>query len=713
MGPPVGGCFAFGAYVLDTREHTLCRAGVHVSLTPRAFDTLCLLVSHRGQLVTKEQLIHEVWRDASVEDNNLTQQVSALRRIFEVTGDVRIETVPKRGYRLVSDPAPPPAAEPALAASPPAPRTGLTRLRYVTAVAVLTGLGAAAMAASWPWRRQQPDSLSIKISRLTNLGAVSHASLSRDGRQLAYTLDDGTRESLWVKHLETGVTTRLVAPAVGTVRGVTAAPDGWVYYAWFQPDRSDVGIFRVSAAGGPVEPLPNLWDLPAFSPDGRRYACVTTTSSSIRESKLLVHDVGSGEKRSVALRYPPAAFLQTKPAWSPDGERLAVWTMTSQSPEVRQLVVITVGTGSERLVASERLHTVDGVAWRPDGASLIVAARERASSPLRLWEVMVDTGVRRAITEEIGDYRLAGLTGDGRRLAAVRVEVARSVWVASLADPSRARQVSAESGELAGLESLAWLGDGRLLYTSAESGNADIWLLDPNTQQRRQLTTHPGDDFNPAGLGGGETIAFASDRSGAGGIWVMSSAGESSARQITHGSDSRPALSPDGRWVVFQRGIVRSEPVALWRVPVAGGPASRITDGTTIRPAVSPDSQQVAHYWLTPTRWALAVIPITGGLPIQVLPLSSTHSGRAVRWSPDGRALAYVDGAGGTANIWLQPLDGGPPRRLTSFSSGRIETFDWSSDGANFAWISRHEVSDAVVLELSPSEGVGGRGAPK
>lgn len=75
-----------------------------MSLTPRAIGTLLALVERHGRLVTKEELLREVWRDAFVEENNLAQHISMLRRALAQGGGEGpfIETVPKRGYRFVA-----------------------------------------------------------------------------------------------------------------------------------------------------------------------------------------------------------------------------------------------------------------------------------------------------------------------------------------------------------------------------------------------------------------------------------------------------------------------------------------------------------------------------------------------------------------------------------------------------------------------------------
>jgi pimeloyl-ACP methyl ester carboxylesterase/DNA-binding winged helix-turn-helix (wHTH) protein len=90
--------YLFGPYQLDLRERTLRREGKALSLAPKTFDLLCLLVEGAGQAMSKEKLLGQMWPDTFVEEANLTQHVSLLRKALE--GGTYIETVPKFGYRF-------------------------------------------------------------------------------------------------------------------------------------------------------------------------------------------------------------------------------------------------------------------------------------------------------------------------------------------------------------------------------------------------------------------------------------------------------------------------------------------------------------------------------------------------------------------------------------------------------------------------------------
>jgi DNA-binding winged helix-turn-helix (wHTH) protein/TolB-like protein/cytochrome c-type biogenesis protein CcmH/NrfG len=96
--------YRFGPFRLDPRERLLYSHDQPVPLTPKAVETLRVLVERHGRLVTKDDILREVWPDVVVEENNLAQHISMLRRTLAQTGGDGpfIETVPKRGYRFVA-----------------------------------------------------------------------------------------------------------------------------------------------------------------------------------------------------------------------------------------------------------------------------------------------------------------------------------------------------------------------------------------------------------------------------------------------------------------------------------------------------------------------------------------------------------------------------------------------------------------------------------
>lgn len=105
MPPEVKSAYEFGPFRLDPAAHLLLRAGKAVPLPPKAFDTLLVLVRQRGSLVAKEELLKAVWPDSYVEENNLNQYISMLRKVLgdSGTGPKYIETIPRLGYRFVAE----------------------------------------------------------------------------------------------------------------------------------------------------------------------------------------------------------------------------------------------------------------------------------------------------------------------------------------------------------------------------------------------------------------------------------------------------------------------------------------------------------------------------------------------------------------------------------------------------------------------------------
>jgi TolB-like protein/DNA-binding winged helix-turn-helix (wHTH) protein/Tfp pilus assembly protein PilF len=136
MEERIGHLYEFGPFRLNKPERLLLRNGEAVPLTPKAFDLLVALVERPGHLLEKDLLLKSVWHDSFVEENNLADNISRLRKVLGdgETGRRLIETVPKRGYRFVAE-----VKE--LTGESPAPVTGEIGLLQTTAANPRRSLG--------------------------------------------------------------------------------------------------------------------------------------------------------------------------------------------------------------------------------------------------------------------------------------------------------------------------------------------------------------------------------------------------------------------------------------------------------------------------------------------------------------------------------------------------------------------------------------------
>ena len=96
--------YEFGKFGLDPEERLLLHEGISLSLAPKVFETLHLLVQHSGHVLGKEELLEKIWPDSFVEETNLAQNISILRKVLNEGNDSTkfIETVPKIGYRFIA-----------------------------------------------------------------------------------------------------------------------------------------------------------------------------------------------------------------------------------------------------------------------------------------------------------------------------------------------------------------------------------------------------------------------------------------------------------------------------------------------------------------------------------------------------------------------------------------------------------------------------------
>jgi Tol biopolymer transport system component/DNA-binding winged helix-turn-helix (wHTH) protein len=654
--------YEFGPYRLLPQERRLLRHGEPVPLTPKAFETLVALVRRAGRLADKEELLQEVWPETFVEESNLAQNVFALRKALGAgeNGKPYIETVSKRGYRFlasvrviedndaevfvgqhVSAKTKPHPADLNNAELPPLLVTGGGRQSIILTqsggsaalaenrqalqrstvdqtvgraiqgwkgliaglviFAILTGLGALTYRAL-SHRGAAPSFQTMKITRLTTTGKSSGVAISPDGKYVVHVQNDGGQQSLWIRQVATQRNVQIVAPAPVSYVNLTFSPDGnYVYYTVSPRNVPPPILFRVSALGGvPKKLLENVvGHAISFSPAGNQFAFFRFVPG--KESALMIANADCTEERKLVTYNPGEA--PSNPAWSPDGTRIAYAVMNLQTND-QAIFEARVADGVTKPLTAQRWFRINKLAWLVDGSGLVMLATPEQSFGRQIWQLSYPEGEVQRLTNDLNDYRGMSLTSDSKTLALVKSETQANIWIAPDNDASRVRSVTSGSGKFD--HASAWTPDGRILYHSDVSGTDDIWIVDPDGGNPEQLTSNARLNQGPAVSPDGRYVVFMSDRNGLPHIWRMKIDG-SDQRQLTNGpGEQNPQFSPDGRWVVYRTTFRPS----AWKIPVEGGEAVPLTNNNAYGPTVSPDGQWVAYVYNDNGAVRLAIAPL-------------------------------------------------------------------------------------------------------
>jgi Tol biopolymer transport system component/DNA-binding winged helix-turn-helix (wHTH) protein len=701
--------YEFGPYRLDTARALLLREGQVVPLAHKAFETLSILVRNSGQVVSKDELMKEVWPDAFVEEGSLSRNISVLRKALgESPAEHQyIETIPRQGYRFVatvSESFPsgdlPHSEAPHSEASDnghtvqpliaPAAIQPSARSDWRTRGAIILFILIAALAGfAYALKRVIGGSGAdvplqrMLVTRFTTTGRSIDAAISADGRYVAYATDDAGRQALWVKQVATGSLVQIVRPADVSYQGLTFSPDGdYVYYNLW--DKKSVGaIYRVPVLGGAsvkivFDCMPSL----SISPDGSRVAFVRGFAAE-KAQALMTANVDGTDEKQLARREGSAWF--TQPAWSPNGKTIAcsVGSVGKEGISTVEITVLSAESGAENTITSERWLGIAGLAWLGDGAGLLISATNKARSPAQIWSISYPDGAAHKLTNDLDGYYGLSLTRDSSTLVTVQDDLISNIWVAPGGDSNLARKINSEKYEGLGL---AWTPDGRVVFRSWSSGNPDIWIMDYDGSNKRALTSDDSEDLDPTVTPDGRYILFTSNRSGHFHVWRMDTDGND-LKQLTEGTGEWSARCSAGGWVVYASSAAGKQ--NLWKISIDGGAPVRLTDKYSYMPALSPDGKLIAYsYWdeaTSPQQWGREIISLETGQRIKAfeVPRSAARSSGDVllRWTADGQSLTYIDFRDGGTNLWGQPLNGAPATQLTNFKDDRIFWFDWASNG--------------------------------
>ena len=542
----------------------------------------------------------------------------------------------------------------------------------------------------------------MKVTRLTATGDASKAVISPDGKYVVHVTGGAGQQSLQLRHIATGSDKEIVPASKENITALTFSHDGsYIYYVKYS-DKGGGVLFQVPVLGGTARALAKDVDsCPSFSPDGKQFVFIRGMPVENQDALVIANADGSGE-RTVVTRGLREMFVSVTlnawgPAWSPDGEFVAfpLKVSGSGSNERWRVMLAPVKAGAETPLTSDQWSSIGQIAWLPNRSGLIItAADQEPGAPYQLWHVSYPGGEMQRITNDVTNYVGVSVTADGAALVTMQTEQRATIWIAPDGKASRAVQIPSERHD--GLSGLAWTPDGRVVYTSTASGNEDIWIMDANGANRRQLTVNNSADSAPVVSSDGRYIVFVSNRAGAFHIWRMDVDGLNPKQLSNGGSDVQPSCSSDNQWVVYSSTV--SGQRQLWKVSIDGGAPVPVTDYATSLPVASPDGKFIACAYVDERlAYTTSVIPFNGGRPLKEFefPLSFQQ---VVRWTADSRSLTYLVTRGGVSNIWRQSLDGGAATPLTDFTAETIFRYDWSRDGKQLALARGNVTSDVVLI---------------
>jgi DNA-binding winged helix-turn-helix (wHTH) protein/Tol biopolymer transport system component len=649
--------YEFGSFRLDMGERRLESNGSSVALTPKALDLLSVLVANQGRLLTKDELLQQVWADTCVEESTLVQNIATLRRALgeRSRGQQFIETVPKAGYRFVAtvnrvEEAPDVDARLVLVEEYSRSRLSVEEIEEsvhpgwalgMSRTAALV-LAAAVLALGGIWYARQMRTahspVPLEFTQLTSFpDSVNSPALSRDGKMLLFIrggdgFEGGTGE-IYLKVLPNG-------PPVALTH------DGLVKMApTFAPDGSHViytqkwSSFSVPTAGGaPALFMPNAAGLTWAGPDRVLFSEIRDAPhmavATANEGRAYQRDVYVPDSHQGMAHF---SYL------SPDGKAVLVVEMTTVTGWLQCRVVpfdgsskgVQVGPPGSRCTAA---------AWSPDSRWMYLIAEIDGES--HLWRQRFASGRPEQLTSGLNQERGIAVEPDGRSVITSVGTAQSTVWYH---DERGDRPVSAEGYAYRPQVS----SDGVKVYylvrraAKRSSWIGELWSADLTSGRIEPVLPNFLVQYFHVARDGKHVVFDSLDGTGRSRLWVASTDRSEPPRRLTpegNVDEQRPFFGASGA-IYFMR-EESTDRRFVYRMNTDGSGRRKLSDPITFLVNISPD-ERWAVVWNTP---GTSMLPLAGG-PAQMLcrcptgPLYATSP--RINWSADSKFLIVGGEPGG------------------------------------------------------------------
>jgi serine/threonine protein kinase len=562
---------------------------------------------------------------------------------------------------------------------------------------------------------------SVQISRITENGRSTLPAISPDGKYIAFVNNENGMRSLSVRQLATGSAVQIASPTNLEFLQPTFSPDGnYIYYT--QHDKGVGTLYQVPTLGGaPKRIVVDVDTKVSFSPDGKRLAFVRHNVDKGTSAVYLADSDGANPE--VLIDSQTTGDMRFSEAvWAPGGEEILVGThikVYGDDSSESRILRVSLRDKTHRAFGEKSWIGLGSFSWLPDQSGFYFLAKASAQEPKQIWFLSFPHAEVRQITSDSSGYAMMSMSADGATIVAAKSDIISSLWTFNPQNREMTQIVS-ENRMMQGAGGLKHLPDGRILLTRNQDNRVNLWTISDDGRGEKVWSAtadDEGSNVHPALSPDGKFIVFSSNRLNGWHIWKADLDGTNLVQLTRQPSlgDFRPQVLADNKTVIFERRLDNLMKAKLMKVSIEGGEEQPVFDesqetaaaatSSDMFPNASPDGRRIAfttHSFDSKKltfHHALKVGEVKGDAKVAALREAKAENvGWNYRWSKDGKNLLYL-GMEGVPNIYELSVDAGKTRPLTNFNSGVILNFDLTADGKRLYVVRGIINSDLILIK--------------
>lgn len=691
--------YEFSDFRVDVKNNLLEHHGIAVPMTPKVFETLVLLLENAGNLVEKDEMMAKIWNDRFVEESNLTFNIKMLRKALkdDAANPIFIETVTRKGYRFIAK-----LRDSTEIKSVPEPIVEILKTqknsnkKYLAAGAIsLILIGLITVYAFFLGNSDAtPTILAKEFSsiKLTDTGKTFHPTISPDGKLIAYISESNKKQSLWLRQLSNGQNTQILSANADIYYGLTFSPDGENLYFASKPPNGIVSIYRIAMLGGvPTKIIERSEGGISISPDGKKICFVRYDKGNGRQNKLMIADADGKNERVIKESKNGQVFHNH--IFTPDSQRLTIaYGHSDNASKEISLTEIDVESGEQIDFVKEKFFSIRHLVWLPNQKSLMMTASENLGDVSRIWEIDARTRKVKLVSHDSISYSKISVTKNTDSIVAGTITADFRLFTGETANPNNTQYLTQAR------DGFAFTSDDKIVYASDASGNEDIWIMDADGANQKQLTGESSVDAYPIVSPDNRFIYFSSNRNGKFEIWRMNIDGSNQTKISKNESGKPRFVTADGKWVYFENSLTQ----IVWKTA---------TDGSDEQPlfpekigyyhAFSPDGTQMAFLKKDKetNKFMLSAMSLDNQQIIKTYQLPNDQTPYFLTWTADGKFLNYLMSADNEETFWTQDVTKESPTELSNL--GKESTMDCrlNANSTKFGFIRGNWKHDAVLLK--------------